>query len=381
MHPLLNLAVTVAVLFGPPILFWILTARIESKLARLVIATALALADGCFASYAAAEFGWRATTRSGRMLNLAPQELFWAISSSMWVVLLLFAFSKRTTLTRAPGGIPHGTPPPASRPEPGPPPSAGAPPPLPAAPARRLKIAFWILVGIYCAALLAWPFLSYIAVFAFDSPHGNPFLGFYILLSVWGYPLFVAAGFFWGHPKRNRSLPAVLLKTSVPLLSAVWFFIFGMIGSILLMPKIPGFTMNPAALIRRNAELKERLDPIYVQKAAAVRARNPEQDAAEALRRGEAALLPTIRNGDIFPGIDFRRHPVKSPAENFRAIEASPLLSGIQAGFELDPSHDLARDNYFSPVFKDFLNASNEYRARFNQLMEPHVAWKKEDRY
>ena len=88
---------------------------------------------------------------------------------------------------------------------------------------------FWILSRFYGLGLLAWPIFSYVVIFAADDPDGNRLFVSYLIYTTWLYPVFFTIGYFWGHPKRNRSKVAILIKTSLPLFSAQWYITFALL--------------------------------------------------------------------------------------------------------------------------------------------------------
>ena len=93
----------------------------------------------------------------------------------------------------------------------------------------------YCLVGVYAIALIPWPLAClFTAAFGFDDPHGPGLLGFYALLSVWLYPGYVTAGLLLGRrsAKRDQPAPLVALKSSIPLLSAMWYAVVLIGGGI-----------------------------------------------------------------------------------------------------------------------------------------------------
>ena len=246
-------------------------------------------------------------------------------------------------------------------------------PALPESQVKSRKTAFWVLIVIYGLALLAWPFVAFIALFIFADQRGNPLLNVGMAVSIWMYPLLFIIGWRWGHYRRNRTLSGVILKTSVSLLSAIWYFLLpgGIImGRQLLFAK----SVNIAELENQRSALKERLDPIYQNKRASIELRNPEADAREAMQGGSIAYLPSTPDGDFFPGLENHANDRSRAADNNRVVAKSPLLSALAKQLGDDPSHSIAADSYFSPIYHEYLDAKFKYMERFNRFIHQQAS-------
>ncbi|EDM24813.1 hypothetical protein LNTAR_15347 [Lentisphaera araneosa HTCC2155] len=229
---------------------------------------------------------------------------------------------------------------------------------------KNNKTIFFTLIGIYAAALLAWPFLSFGAIFAFDAPGSDTPLNFYFVFSIWLYPLFVILGYTWGHHKRNSSTLAVVLKTSIPLLSGIWLMIIPI-----------GAHMITDALITTEDEtlqiaIKEKLDPIYQKRLESIKQRDPIQDAKEAIKRNEIAFLPSGLTPYVgyYRGLDGDKNEQDKvdPEKNYSRIENSPYLKEIH-DLVFDDSHTRdPKGHYISNVHNQYYVATWTYKIAFN---------------
>jgi hypothetical protein len=347
--------------------------RLPSTASRLGLATVLALVAGFAAAAAAKTIGLAIHARTALIAvpTAAAFPVFFGFTLVMLGVLIF----------RPPGGSQvAGAAPPAARGAPALKHAASMPAagiPARRAPSRMHRRVFWVLIGIYGTALLAWPLMSFGAIFAFDDPNANKLLVWYIAASIWLYPAYVMVGFLWGYFNRSPSLFIMMLKTSVPLLSAIWFF---------LLPGVPvllrAWLTEPGLeeVVRQREEIHARLDPIYAERAIAVRARDAEADAREAIRRGDVALLPYTPGRDDYIGIE--GPPPLDAASSQRVIDQSEYLTGIVTLLTEDSTHPRSPfDNrasydyavYFSDIFRDFLDARREYMARFNTVIAQHL--------
>jgi hypothetical protein len=230
---------------------------------------------------------------------------------------------------------------------------------------------FWVMTTLYGLALLAWPFVAFIALFIFGDKHGNQMLNAGMAVSIWMYPFLFFIGCRWGHYRRNRSSLGVMLKTSVSLLSAIWYFLLPG-GVSLAWQLLTEKKVNIAKLEHQRSALKDRLDPIYQSKIDTIKLRNPEQDARMAIQKGDIAFLPSTPDGDYFPGLENTAEQRTKAAENNRLIARSEFLSDLVRQLGDDPSHDIKSDTYFSPVYKDYLSAKFEFMEKYNRAIHLH---------
>ena len=390
---LLRFVLLALLLFGPLILFLLFQHRVASRPLRLGIAVVFAVVTGIAAWAIAGTIGLAVHVRTARVTvpTAAAGPVLFAFTL---VLLAIFALrgpaqARPSAHRPVPDGAPamqRATPPPsADRAASGSSMQEGLPVVRAAAlgstkrqssnrPHRRL---FWILVGIYGLGLLAWPQMSFGAVFAFDDPNANKLLSWYIAASIWLYPAYVAAGFVLGFYNRNPSAIVLALKTSVPLLSAMWFFLIpgipALIGAWLRSPSVE-------EVVRQRGELEARLDPIYAQRTAAVRARDAAMDARVAIQRGEAALIPYTPGEADYLGVEGA--PPMDGLTAHAIIERSEHLSGIVALLREDAAHPRSRMGdretydyslYYSDTFKAFADARREYMIQFNTEIARHL--------
>ncbi len=91
---------------------------------------------------------------------------------------------------------------------------------------------YYSLVVVYGLMLLPWPIVSlFVTAFGFDNPNTVP-LAWCIVLPIWFYPALWVGGLLWGRQsvKRNESTLRVILKTSIPLLSPMWWMVVAPLG-------------------------------------------------------------------------------------------------------------------------------------------------------
>ena len=246
----------------------------------------------------------------------------------------------------------------------------------PASSIKVRKVVFWVMTLIYGLALLAWPVVAFIALFIFGDKRGNPVFNVGMAVSIWVYPILFIIGCCWGHYRNNRHWLGVMLKTSVSLLSAIWFFVLpgGVSLAWQLLTEKP---VNIAELEAQRGNLIERLDPLYLSKLDSIKNRNPEQDAKQAIQRGDIAFLPSVPGGDYFPGLENSAEQRSQAAENGRLIAKSEILSDLEKQLGDDPSHSLKSDTYFSPTYKQYLNARFEFMERYNRYIQLHLTRQK----
>lgn len=375
-HPMIRMLLVILLLFGPLVAFIAAQQRLRTVPRQLALAVVLALLAGFLASAAANTIGLTIQARATRVAvpTAAAFPVFFGFTI---VVLGVLAF--RSGSARAVHAEPtaHAAAAPAPDLRHAAAPDASTATAAPQAPARVHRRVFWILIGIYGAALLAWPLMSFGAIFAFDDPNANRLLVLYIAASIWLYPLYVIAGFLLGYTNQHPSLLVLALKTSVPLLSAIWFF---------LLPAIPALGLawltEPSLeeVVKQRARLEERLDPFYAQQAAALRGRDAAADAAEAIHRGDLALLPHTQGDDDYIGL-FGTPPLDAEASRL-AIERSDYLRGIEALLLHHAEHPRSRfgnsmtydySSYYSETLKDYLSVRQQYMSAFNTVMAQHL--------
>jgi len=211
--------------------------------------------------------------------------------------------------------------------------------------------------------------MSYLAIFAADDPNANTALVYYIILSIWAYPAFVIVGYRWGHYKRNKNLISVVLKTNVPLLSAMWYPLIGMIG----------YGISDALITTEDErialELQKKYDPIFEDRFERIKRRNPIEDAQEAMQRKEIALLPSGLSPETgwFRGLEKYETDKIDLIENYRRINESEFLSELHELVWDDKDDVDPTGAYFSPVYTKFYVASWQYKTAFNETIKPNL--------
>jgi len=368
MHSILNILIQFALIALPIMLLMFIKARVTSVIVRIACAIGVALVTGASGRQLASEFGWQPVLRSGRSLSpMEPEALFWMISGTTFVILLIVISSrspvhqtpqvlqKETALSKS-NDILASTQ--AQEQSEG--------------PLKNRRRVFWIMTIIYGLALLAWPLVAFIALFIFGDKRGNPMLNAGIAVSIWVYPLLFIIGCRWGHYRRNRSSLGVFLKTSVSLLSAVWYFLLPG-GVSLAWQLLTEKKVNIAELENQRNTLKEKLDPIYQTKIDSIKRRNPEQDARMAIQQGGPAFLPSTSGGDYFPGLENSAEQRRMAEENGRLIIKNAFLSDLEKQLGDDPSHSIKSDSYFSPIYKQYLSTKFAYMEKFNRAIQQHL--------
>ena len=211
MRTLLFIVVQLLLIAVPVVLYVWGQIRVQGRGARSLLALPIATLTGALA-WLAGHMGWRPAMKSGRLLDLAPWELFWVHAGGV-LLLLLILIHWPTTNTRQV--------------------ERKAAPPRSDDPLHLRQRVFWPLISLHAAGLLAWPFMSFAALFAFGDPKADKLLVFYPAVSIWLYPAYVLAAWHFGHPRRNARLAMVVLKANIPLLSALWYFLVPALVGIL----------------------------------------------------------------------------------------------------------------------------------------------------
>lgn len=367
MHPFPSILIQFGLIAAPLMALLFIKARVSSVIVRLACAVLLALAAGASGRYLATEFGWQPVLRSGRSISpVEPQALFWIFAGAILALLLIVVFSRGHSPGIGSAG--HGVPTQIRIDET---PISPQPPDLPEGSLKARKRVFWLMTTIYGLALLAWPFVAFIALFIFGDKRGNQMINTGMAVSIWMYPLLFIIGCRWGHYRRNRSSLGVMLKTSVSLLSAIWYFLLPG-GVSLAWQLLTEKSVNIAELEAQRSTLVQRLDPIYQGKIDSIKLRDPEKDARMTIQKGDVAFLPSTPGGDYFPGLENSAEQRGKAAENNRLIARSEFLSGLEKQLGDDPSHSIKSDTYFSPVYKDYLTAKFAYMERFNRAIQLH---------
>ncbi len=210
MSSLVSILVQLLLIIVPVVLYIWAQVRVSGKGVRTALAVPIAVFTGALA-WLAGELGWRPAMKSGRTLDLLPWELFWVHAGGVLLLLLILIHwpEKRAAMP------------------------ARATAPRPDDPLLLRQRVFWPLITFHAAGLLAWPFMSFAALFAFGDPKADKLLVFYPALSIWLYPAYVLAAWHFGHPRRNGRLAMVVLKANIPLLSALWYFLLpGLVGTV-----------------------------------------------------------------------------------------------------------------------------------------------------
>lgn len=93
---------------------------------------------------------------------------------------------------------------------------------------------FICLAAFYGLGLLAWPMMSVGAIFIFDNPPITAAYE-YIAFSIWLYPCYWIYGLIlgWLSVRRGWHTVFVVLLTSVPMLSAMWYIMIPLLVMML----------------------------------------------------------------------------------------------------------------------------------------------------
>jgi hypothetical protein len=121
-----------------------------------------------------------------------------------------------------------------------------------------------------------------------------------------------------------------------------------------------------------QAEERRRIfDPIYEKRITMLSERDPVADAQMCWTSGESALLPSLPQAALYPGVEKERANQVNREQNFAAIERSELLSYLLRLMDRDPEHATGNGvQYSGPVWSAFVKASWAYKAKFNSKME-----------
>jgi hypothetical protein len=211
MRTLLFIVVQLLLIAVPVVLYVWSQVRVPGRGARTLLALPIATLTGSLA-WLAGYLGWRPAMKSGRLLDLAPWELFWVHAGGVLLLLLILIHWPTANARQA---------------------ARSPAPPRPEDPLHLRQRVFWPLITLHAAGLLAWPFMSFAALFAFGDPKADKVLVFYPAVSIWLYPAFLLAAWHFGHPRRNTRILMVALKANIPLLSALWYFLLpGLVGIV-----------------------------------------------------------------------------------------------------------------------------------------------------
>jgi hypothetical protein len=96
---------------------------------------------------------------------------------------------------------------------------------------NKLNKAITVLLIIVGCSLVPWPFLAYLALFAFDAPgSGNQATIWLLAGPVWAYPLVAVGGLICAIILRRRNrLRAALTAAIIPLAAIIlWAIIMGL---------------------------------------------------------------------------------------------------------------------------------------------------------
>ncbi|MCA8958260.1 MAG: hypothetical protein KDC87_19440 [Planctomycetes bacterium] len=205
------------VIAGPVLGFVLLRDRLSRRIGKLGLAVALSAIAGAFVAYARS-LGWKPVLRSGHALEFPPEVGFAVVGAGVLVVLLLQVFH---TEDRPRAAVAAVDPPDRERPA------------EQAEPEHRRRRTYRALLAIYGLGLLVWPFASIAALFVLGDPKTDKLLALYPVSSIWAYPLYFWAGHRLGDPRRNPTVFAVSLRTSVPLLSALWWYVMRAVSELM----------------------------------------------------------------------------------------------------------------------------------------------------
>lgn len=121
---------------------------------------------------------------------------------------------------------------------------------------------------------------------------------------------------------------------------------------------------------KAEQQLRELLDPVYQERIKMIEQRNPVADATQAWSSGARALLPSIPNGNIFPGLERTEFHLKQDfaAKNYAELSNFEFLRYLEQLMGKDPVHlQHANINYYSETYKQFLHTTWRYRESFNK--------------
>ncbi len=93
MSGLLEIPLTMAVIFLPFVGMLVVRARYRNRFVRFFFAVVLAFGSGWLAYYLAKDFGWKPRLKSGGEIGLSPMGLFGAFATGHFIALLFFVFS------------------------------------------------------------------------------------------------------------------------------------------------------------------------------------------------------------------------------------------------------------------------------------------------
>ena len=122
---------------------------------------------------------------------------------------------------------------------------------------------------------------------------------------------------------------------------------------------------------RRDA-LRARLDPVYEARTVMIDQRDPLRDVKTILQSGIKALLPSVPDGIVFPGLEKPGYDFSAFAHNAEVVNRVELLAYLQTLMAKDPA-DNPQENggltYMGPTALRFQEATWRYKTAFNQAM------------
>jgi hypothetical protein len=121
---------------------------------------------------------------------------------------------------------------------------------------------------------------------------------------------------------------------------------------------------------RANGELwRKTFEPIYSERTALIKKRDPAADAQTAAAQKHIAFLPSIPGAGFYPGVE-QEAPNTDRSSNTKTIQNSDFLSYLQTLMDDDPKDKNEKEIGYrsgSAVYKEFQAASWRYKFAFNR--------------
>lgn len=93
MSGLLEIPLTIALIFLPFVAMLVVRARCRNRFVRFLFAVVLAVGSGWLAHHLAKDFGWKPRLKSGSEVGLSPMGLAGAFGVGHFIALMFFVFS------------------------------------------------------------------------------------------------------------------------------------------------------------------------------------------------------------------------------------------------------------------------------------------------
>ncbi len=115
--------------------------------------------------------------------------------------------------------------------------------------------------------------------------------------------------------------------------------------------------------------LSEKFDPVYNERIRMIEARDPQADATFLIEQNVIALIPSVPEANIYPGLLPQQAMTVSHEFNDETIKTNELLTYLAELMSQDPVHKDAGPDYFGDPYRNFIFAGAAYKQVFNSRM------------